>query len=145
MYQSEWTSKPVLHLFPHWNWNPGQTIDIWVYTNCEEVELFLNGVSQGIQKKDNDKLHLVWRLTYTPGTLKAVGRTGGKEILTQEVKTAGAPARIMLEADRSSITADGKDLSFITAKIIDENGTVVPLADNLIRFSVSGKGKAGGI
>ena len=83
-------------------------------------------------------------MTYTPGTLKAVGRTGGKEILTQEVKTAGAPARIMLEADRSSITADGKDLSFITAKIIDENGTVVPLADNLIRFSVSGEGRLAG-
>jgi beta-galactosidase len=145
MYQSEWTNKPVLHLFPHWNWNAGQTIDVWAYTNCEEVELFLNGVSQGIQKKDGDKLHLVWRLTYTPGTLKAVGRTGGKEILTQEIKTAGAPAKIVLEADRSIITTDGKDLSFVTVKVLDAQGTLVPFADNLIHFDISGEGMIAGV
>ena len=94
LYQSEWTNKPVLHIFPHWNWKEGQTIDVWAYTNCEEVELFLNGKSQGAKKKTGDALHIAWRLTYTPGTLKAIGRTGGKEVLTQEIKTAGAACKM---------------------------------------------------
>jgi beta-galactosidase len=145
MYQSEWTNKPVLHIFPHWNWKEGQVIDVWAYTNCEEVELFLNGASLGTQKKDGDKLHLAWRLTYTPGTLKAIGRTGGKEILTQEIKTAGAPAQIVLEADRNIITADGKDLSFVTIRVLDAQGTLVPYADNLIHFTFSGEGKIAGV
>jgi beta-galactosidase len=145
MYQSEWTHKPVLHVFPHWNWKQGDTVDIWSYTNCEEVELFLNGVSMGAQKKTDDKLHLVWRLPYTPGTLKAIGRTEGKEILTQEIKTAGTPAKIVLKADRSTIVADGKDLSFVTVKVLDAQGTLVPHADNLIHFNISGEGKIVGV
>jgi beta-galactosidase len=145
MYQSEWTHKPVLHVFPYWNWKQGDTVDIWSYTNCEEVELFLNGISMGVQKKTDDKLHLLWRLPYTPGTLKAIGRTKGKEILTQDIKTAGKPAKIILEADRNIITADGKDLSFITVKILDAQGTIVPHADNLIHFNISGCGKIIGV
>jgi beta-galactosidase len=145
MYKSEWTKEPVLHMFPHWNWKKGQTIDVWAYTNCDEVELFLNGISMGTKKKIGDALHLMWRLAYVPGTLKAIGRTQGKEVLTQEIKTAGVPAKITLEADRSSINADGKDLSFITVKVLDEKGTIVPLAENLIRFNVSGKGSLVGV
>ena len=145
LYQSEWTKKPVLHIFPHWNWKPGQTIDVWAYTNCEEVELFLNGASLGTQKKNGDKLHLEWHVTYTPGTLKAIGRTGGKVILTQEVKTSGVPAKIVLNADRNFITADGKDLSFVTVKVLDAQGTLVPYADNLIHFNISGEGKVAGV
>ena len=145
LYQSEWTKKPVLHIFPHWNWKEGQTIDVWAYTNCEEVELFLNGKSQGTKKKTGDALHMAWRLTYTPGTLKAIGRTGGKEVLTQEIKTAGAPAKMILHADRSTITADGKDLSFVTVKIVDSHGTPVPRADNLIHFNIEGEGKIIGV
>jgi beta-galactosidase len=145
LYQSEWTDKPVLHIFPHWNWKEGQTIDVWAYTNCEEVELFLNGQSIGNKKKNGDELHLQWRLTYAPGTLKAVGRTGGKEILTQEVRTAGAPAKMILEADRTKITADGKDLSFVTVRIVDNRGTLVPHADNLIHFNIEGEGKIIGV
>jgi beta-galactosidase len=145
MYQSEWTKKPVLHLFPHWNWKQGDTVDVWSYTNCEEVELYLNGVSMGAQKKTNDKLHLVWRLPYTAGAIKAIGRTEGKEILTKEIKTAGAPAKITLEADRSTIAADGKDLSFVTVKVLDAQGTLVPHADNLIHFNISGAGKIVGV
>ena len=145
LYQSEWTKKPVLHIFPHWNWKEGQTIDVWAYTNCEEVELFLNGKSQGTKKKTGDELHMAWRLTYTPGTLKAIGRTGGKEVLTQEIKTAGAPAKMILHADRSTITADGKDLSFVTVKIVDSHGTPVPRADNLIHFNIEGEGKIIGV
>lgn len=145
MYQSEWTDKPMLHLFPHWNWKKGDTINIWAYTNCDEVELFLNGASMGVKKKVGDDLHLMWRLSFIPGVLKAVGRTGGKEVLIQEVKTAEQPAKILLEADRNIITADGKDLSFITVKVVDKNGVVVPHADNLINFSITGEGKIVGV
>jgi len=145
MYQSEWTDKPVLHLFPHWNWKKGDTVDVWAYTNCEEVELFLNGQSLGTKKKVGDALHLMWKVPFTPGTLKAVGRTEGKEILTQEIKTAGAPAKIVLEADRNVISADGKDLSFVTVKVLDEAGTLVPNADNLIHLSVSSEGRIVGV
>ncbi len=145
MYQSEWTNIPVLHLFPHWNWKLGDTVDVWAYTNCDEVELFLNGSSIGAKKKIGDALHLMWRLTYTPGTLKAIGRTAGKEVLTQEIKTAGTPAKIVLEADRNIITADGKDLSFVTVKVLVEQGTIVPQADNLIHFNITGDGKLVGV
>jgi len=135
----------VLHVFPHWNWKKGDTIDVWAYTNCEEVELWLNGKSLGSKKKSGDAVHMMWRLQYTPGTLKAIGRTGGNTILTQEIKTAGAPFKIVLEADRSTITADGNDLSFVTVKVLDEQGTIVPLADNVITFTVSGEGKLVGV
>jgi beta-galactosidase len=145
MYQSEWTDKPVLHLFPHWNWKTSDTVDVWAYTNCEEVELFLNGQSLGTKKKVGDALHLMWKVPFSPGTLKAVGRTEGKEILTQEIKTAGAPAKIVLEADRNVISADGKDLSFVTVKVLDEAGTLVPNADNLIHLSVSSGGRIVGV
>ena len=145
MYKSEWTKNPVLHVFPHWNWKVGDTVDVWAYTNCKEVELWLNGKSLGAKKKSGDDLHITWRVPFTPGTLKAIGRTGGKEILNQEIKTAGVPARMILEADRKIITADGKDLSFVTIKVLDAQGTLVPLADNLIQFTVSGEGKLVGV
>jgi len=140
MYKSEWTKKPVLHIFPYWNWKEGQTIDVWAYTNCDSVELFLNDKSMGIRKKSGDELHLMWRLTYEPGTVKTVGWRG-KEVLTDEVKTAGTPAKIVLDPDREIISADGKDLSFVTVKILDDKGTVVPNADNLVHFKISGEGK----
>jgi len=145
MYQSEWTNKPVLHVFPHWNWKAGDTVDVWAYTNCEEVELFLNGQSLGTKKKVNDELHVQWRVPYAAGTLKAIARTNQKEILTQEVNTAGAPAKILLEPDRKIITADGRDLSFITVKVLDANGVIVPTADNVIHFKISGEGKIAGV
>ena len=145
MYQSEWTDKPVLHVFPHWNWNKGDTVDVWAYTNCEEVELFLNGQSLGTKKKAADDLHIMWRLSFEPGTLKAIGRTGGKEILIREIKTAGAPVKIVLEADRNVIAADSKDLSFVSVKVLDEQGTLVPHADNLIHFGLSGEGRIVGV
>lgn len=145
MYQSEWTDTPVLHVFPHWNWEKGKTVDVWAYTNCEEVELFLNGQSLGTKRKTGEELHLVWRLQFVPGTLKAVGRTGGKDVLAREVTTAGPAAKIVLEADRSAIAADGKDLSFITVKVVDEKGTLVPDANNLITFTLAGDGKIAGV
>lgn len=139
MYQSEWTNKTVLHIFPHWNWEPGKTIDVWAYYNhADEVELFLNGKSLGTKKKEGDDLHVMWRLKFEPGTLKAVSRKNGKVVLTKEIHTAGKPAKMELTADRKNIKADGKDLSFITVKILDKDGNVVPNADNLVNFKING-------
>jgi beta-galactosidase len=139
MYQSEWTNKPVLHIFPHWNWTPGKMVDVWAYyNNADEVELFLNGKSLGTKKKTGDDLHIMWRVKYEPGTLKAVSRKDGKVVLTKLIHTAGEPAKIELSADRKLIKADGKDLSFITVKILDKDGNVVPDADNLVDFKISG-------
>jgi beta-galactosidase len=145
MYQSEWTDKPVLHLFPHWNWEKGKAVDVWAYTNCEEVELFLNGQSLGTKRKAGEDLHLMWRVQFAPGTLKAVGRTAGKEILSREMSTAGPAARIELEPDRNKITADGVDLSFFTVKVVDASGVLVPDASNLITFTLTGGGKIVGV
>ncbi len=145
MYQSEWTGKPVLHLFPHWNWRKGETVDVWAYFNTDEVELFLNGQSLGAKRKSGDELHVVWRIPYEPGTLRAVGRNHSKEVLTQEVRTAGKPTRIILTPDRKVMRADGDDLSFVTVKVVDENGTVVPHADNLIKFRLAGEGLIAGV
>ncbi|MBD1392968.1 beta-galactosidase GalB [Mucilaginibacter glaciei] len=139
MYQSEWTTKPVLHIFPHWNWELGKMVDLWAYyNNADEVELYLNGKSIGIKKKTGDDLHVMWRLKFEPGTLKAVSRKNGKVVLIKEIRTAGAAAKIELTADRKTIAADGKDLSFITVKIFDKDGNLVPNTDNRIKFTVSG-------
>ncbi len=145
MYQSEWTKKDVLHIFPHWNWKEGQTIDIWAYSNADEVELFLNDKSLGIKKKQGDDLHLIWKVPFAPGTLKAISRTGGKQILVQEVRTAGAPAKMIVTADRSEIKADGTDLSFLTVDLVDANGVMVPNADNLVKFKLEGSGAIIGV
>jgi len=144
-YQSEWTEKCVLHIFPHWNWEEGKTIDVWAYTNYDEVELFLNGVSCGKRQKTEDDYQLVWRLTYTPGTIKAVATKEGEKPLTKEIKTAGEPAKIVLDPDRSQINADGSDLSFVTVKVVDGEGTLVPHADNLINFKIQGEGFIAGV
>ena len=140
LYQSEWTEKPVLHIFPHWNWNEGDTIDVWAYTSCDEVELFLNGRSLGVRQKKEDVFHLVWNVPWEAGELKAVGKEPGKEILEKSVQTAGAPSKINLTADRDVIDASGNDLSFITVKITDKNGIVVPDANNNVRFIIEGAG-----
>ncbi len=141
LYQSEWSSKPVLHIFPHWNWKPGQMVDVWAYyNNADEVELFLNGRSLGIKKKMNNEMHVMWRVPFQSGTLKAVSRKNKKTILTKEIHTASKAARIELKADKQLIKANGNDLSFVTVRILDKNGNLVPDADRLINFSVSGAG-----
>ena len=145
MYQSEWTSKPVLHIFPHWNWKQGDPVDVWAYFNGDEVELFLNGRSLGTKRKAGDDLHVMWRVPFEPGTLKAVSRSHGRVVLTQEVRTAGQPAKLMLIPDRKVIKADGSDLSFVTVKVVDANGTVVPGAENLVNFQLSGEGSIAGV
>jgi len=146
MYQSEWINKPVLHLLPHWNWKLGQIIDVWAYySQADEVELFLNGKSLGVKTKQGDDLHVNWKVKFEPGTLKIVSRRNGKIILSQEVHTAGKPAKIELSANRQSINADGRDLSFITVKILDSNGNIVPDADDLVTFKVTGPAKIAGV
>jgi beta-galactosidase len=141
LYQSIFTSKPVLHLYPHWNWSVGDTVDIVsYYNNADEVELFLNGTSLGTQSKTGDDLHVKWRIPYQPGTLKAVSKKDGKIFLTREIKTAGAAAKIILKADRNKIKAHGKDLSFVTATVVDKNGITIPTADNSIQFTAKGAG-----
>ncbi len=144
MYQSEWTNKTVLHIFPHWNWTPGQTVDVWAYyNNADEVELYLNGQSLGKRSKTGDDLHVMWRVKYEPGTLKAISRKDGKEVMTSEIKTAGEPVKIRLTPDRSEINADGKDLSFVTVELLDKDGNVNPLTNQLVKFSVEGGTIAG--
>lgn len=146
MYQSEWTDQTVLHLFPHWNWEPGQTIDLWAYYNhADEVELFVNGVSQGSRSKEPDTYHVWWRVEYQPGSIKAVSRKDGKVVKEQEIHTAGEPAQIRLTADRDLIHADGTDLSFVTVEILDKDGNLCPNADNLVHFDVQGAGFVAGV
>jgi beta-galactosidase len=165
LYQSEWTTQPMVHILPHWNWEgrEGQTIPVMAYSNAEEVELFLNGKSLGKKKRFSDewempvghnvsdtgkfvsKYRLIWEVPYQPGTLRTVAYSGGKQVAEQEVRTAGAPFRIKLAADRSVIHADGDDLSYLTVRIEDKDGNLCPLADNLIHFNVTGAGEIAGV
>ena len=145
MYESEWTNKPVLHILPHWNWKEKQVVDVWTYTSGDAVELFLNGKSLGLKKKTGDDIHLSWRVPFEPGIVKAVAYLKGKKILEEEVKTAGEPAKIILSADRKTIHADGSDLSFVTVTVVDKNGIMVPYAENLINFKISGEGSIAGV
>lgn len=139
LYQSEWTDKPVLHIFPHWNWKPGDSVDVWAYYNqADDVELFLNGQSLGKKNKSSDTLHVLWRVAFQPGVLQAVSRKGGKTVLTKQIKTAGKPARIELIADRTQLSANQNDLSFVTVRIADANGNLVPDAANIVNFSIKG-------
>ena len=145
-YQAWWTSKPVLHVFPHWNWQgkEGQPISVWVHGNCEEVELFLNGQSLGKSSMPRNS-HLEWNVNYAPGTLLARGFTGGKLISEAKQETTGAPAAIQLTPDRQTINADGEDVSLITAAILDDKSRVVPIAGNEISLELSGPGKIIGV
>lgn len=146
LYQAEWTNKQVLHLFPHWNWTEGQEIDMWCYyNNADEVELFINGESQGIRSKDEDNLHVVWRVKFIPGTVKVVARKNGNIIAEKEIHTAGTPHKIRLTPDRNIITADGKDLSFVTVEVLDKDNNLCPLYENLINFEVKGNAFIAGV
>jgi beta-galactosidase len=141
MYQSEWTNKDVLHILPHWNWNKGNTVDVWVYyNNADEVELFLNDKSLGIKKKTGEDLHIMWRVPFTPGTLRAISRKNGKVVLMKIMNTAGKPAQLALSADRKRINADANDLSYVTVKVTDASGNMVPDANNLIKYTITGPG-----
>jgi beta-galactosidase len=141
-YKAAWTNTPVVHIFPHWNWKEkeGDSIQVHCYTNCEEVELFLNGKSIGKQKAI-PFTKLIWRLIYKPGKLEAKGYNGGKLVTKDIVETTTEPAQINLNSDTYHLKADGCDVAVIRVAIKDIKGRVVPTADNLVQFSIEGPGK----
>lgn len=141
-YQSWWTQKPVLHIFPHWNWPgyEGKKIAMWVHSNMDKVELLLNGQSLGIQEIQKNH-HLSWDVAYAPGTLEARGYKDGKLVLTERRETTSIPATIILSADRTEINADGEDVAMIQVEVRDAKGSIVPVTDNEIAFNVTGSGK----
>lgn len=169
LYRSHWNKQAeTLHILPHWNWagREGEVTPVFVYTNYPKAELFINGKSQGVVEKDSTvtvynsadaesqrtfkrqrRYRLMWMNTkYEPGTLKVVAYDAqGHVAATREMHTAGVPYAIRLEADRTSLTADGKDLSFVTVSVVDKDGNLCPLADNEIKYTVTGAGhyKAG--
>ncbi len=160
LYQSRWTTQPMVHVLPHWNWpnRVGETIPVVAYTNAEEVELFVNGVSQGRKVKGVDKMRipvelryekkktthfdspyrLKWDVEYQPGDIKVIAYKDGQAVAEKQIFTAGLPAQVKLTADRTELTADGYDLAYITVDVLDKNGHLVPDADNLIHFRVEG-------
>jgi beta-galactosidase len=143
-YQSWWGSKPVLHLFPHWNWKEGQEIDVWCYTNLDSVELFLNGTSLGSKRVERNS-HLEWKVKYAPGVLEARGSRNGQVVLTERRETTSAPSRILLRPDRQQIAADGEDLAVIAVEIADEQNRLVPVAANEVTFKIKGPGRLIGV
>ena len=141
-YKAAWTNEPVVHIFPHWNW-PGKekdTIKVHCYTSCDEVELFLNGKSQGKKKAEPYK-KLIWSVVYKPGKLEAKGYKGGKLITKDIVETTTTPAELTLSSDVNTLKADGCDVSVIRVAIKDDKGRVVPTANNLVKFSIEGPGR----
>lgn len=144
-YQSRWTSKPMVHLLPHWNWTAGTDVTVYAYNNCDSVELFLNDASQGVQSAKADKLHAEWSVPWARGTLRADCTKSGKVVASDTVSTADAAASVVLSADRAKIRGDGKDLAFVTVEIRDKNGVAVPTADNAVTFSISAPGAIAGV
>ncbi len=160
LYQSQWTTEPMVHVLPHWNWEgkEGKTIPVYAYTNCDEVELIVNGKSLGRKVKGVDttdipaefhdfkkgmytsKYRLSWNVPYHPGSIKVIGYKNGKAVAEKKIKTAQSPAKMELLADRNEINADGKDLSFITVKIQDKFDALCPTATNKVNFKVTGEG-----
>ncbi|WNJ19089.1 glycoside hydrolase family 2 TIM barrel-domain containing protein [Pontibacter sp. G13] len=177
LYQSQWTTEPMIHLLPHWNLDDervggirakggvkiGDIVPVYCYTNCEEAELFVNGKSMGRKVKGQDPstilvdilryepktfetpYRLSWEVPYEPGSIKVVGYKNGQPIQEKEIKTAGKPAQIKLSVDRRTIDADGRDLAYVTVQIVDKQGNFCPLADNLVKFEVSGAGRIAGV
>jgi beta-galactosidase len=145
-YQSWWNAQPVLHLLPHWNWpgREGAEIDVRALSNCEEVELFLNGRSLGRQPMKRTST-LEWKVAYAPGTLSAKGFKGGQLAAETKVETTGAPAAVRLTPDRATVDANGEDVAVITVSIADAQGRVVPVAANTVTFELEGPGRILGV
>ena len=162
-YKSQWNCEPMIHLFPHWNWagKEGQIIPVMVYTNCDSVELLLNGESYGVKSiqfprqgnsggwnkyakplipTTTSDLHLSWDIPYEAGNLKAVGKKNGRTVI-EKIFTASEPAAIKLTSDRAEIQAGARDIVHIKIEVVDENGFLVPVADNLVEIEVEGEGK----
>ncbi|MCJ7446967.1 MAG: DUF4982 domain-containing protein [Bacteroidales bacterium] len=167
-YQSQWTKEPMLHIFPHWNWEgrEGRVIPVLAYTNCDAVELFVNGKSYGEKRLEFPRqgnsgswnryefpqksattadLHMAWDVPYEPGIVKAVGKKDGKVVCTEVIETTGKPSAIRLIADSKQIKADNQDVAHVRVEIIDSKGNVVPTADNLIQYRITGSGRLIGL
>jgi beta-galactosidase len=145
-YKAWWGAEPVLHLFPHWDWSgrEGEPISVWVHSNLDSVELFLNGRSLGSQKVE-PLTHLEWSVKYEPGVLEARGTKNANVVLTEKRETSGKPESIRLTPDRAEIDADGNDVSVITVEALDGQGRAIPVADYPIKFKVSGEGALIGV
>jgi len=145
-YRAWWRPEPLLHLFPHWNWEgrEGQPVPVWVHSNCDEVELFVNGRSAGRKTVEKDR-HLEWSVPYAPGRIEAYGYRNGAVVLKDRRQTAGAPAKVMLTADRTSVKGDGMDCAVLKAEILDAYGRPCPKASDLVRFTVSGSAQVIGV
>jgi beta-galactosidase len=150
LYRSRWNTKDeTLHILPHWNWKgrEGKTTPVFVYTNYDKAELFVNNKSQGIRVKNDStpqhRYRLMWMdVKYEPGTLKVVALNENNEAVSEkEIKTAGKPYQIRLKSDRTFLKANGQDLAFVTVEVVDENGIPCPTADNQLEFKVEGEGK----
>ena len=147
LYRSVWRpDAETLHILPHWTWpgREGEVTPVFVYTNYPEAELFVNGRSQGVRTKGRD-FHVQWRVAYEPGEIRVVTRKDGRVVKSETVRTAGEPAAIRLTPDRKRLAADGRDLSFVTVEIVDKDGNICPLADNLVRFNVTGPAFVAGV
>jgi beta-galactosidase len=161
LYQSIFTDRPVLHLLPHWNWagREGQVVPVVAYTNCDVVELTLNGRSLGAKAREfprqgtlggwdqypkpqvfptTSDLHLAWDVPFEPGVLQATGWKNGEKVCETAVHTAGPPAALVVEVDRTTLHADGRDVAHVSVTVVDDSGHAVPGADNLVRFAVTG-------
>ena len=144
LYQSQWTAEAMIHLLPHWNWEgrEGEPTPVYAYSNCDMAELFVNDVSQGKLSLEEGTYRFKWNdVVYQPGSIRVVGYDReGNALCEKEIRTAGDASQIVLEADRTALTADGEDISSITVKIMDSKGNICPLADHLVQFEVEGAG-----
>jgi beta-galactosidase len=145
-YKAWWGKQPSLHVFPHWNWEgrEGEEVAVWVYSNLDEVELLVNGVSAGVSKVPHLS-HVEWKVKYAPGAIEARGMKDGKVVLTEKRETTGAAATIRLTPDRSTIQADGEDLAILKVEALDSAGRLVPTADALVQFKLTGPGAIIGV
>jgi len=141
-----WTQEPVLHIFPHWNLqgHEGERVDVWAYSNCEEVELWVNGKSMGRQSMPRNG-HLKWQTVYRPGRLRAVGYNKGRRVMEQVIETTGEAAKMKLSADRTQIKADNRDVAVITVELQDRKGRFVPTACNEIEITLEGPARILGV
>ena len=145
-YQSVWGHKPIVHIFPDWNWagKKGKKIDVWAFSNGDSVQLFLNGKSLGTKKMPKYE-HIEWHVPYEPGILKAISYRNGKPIATDVVRTTGKPYALRVSYEPVTLHANGEDCAMLDVSVVDKNGNVVPYASNFIHFYATGAGKIAGV
>ena len=144
--KSWWTSAPVLHIFPHWNLqgHEGEEVELWAYSNCDEVELIVNGKKLGRQAMPKNG-HLKWKAVYQPGKVVAYGYKNGKRTMTQVIETTKPAYKLVLKSDRQEIMADGRDVAVITVEVQDQKGRIVPDACPMLNLTLEGEGRILGV